>query len=105
MYGKTAPSAPDFDDMVFGMKLEFAADSIVFCYGSRFQRSVFVLKDAAGVGQCFIQKKLIKIVSQIVMSNDIFFAAFQGIASKVVIQFMNRIREPRQPLSIFSIIC
>jgi len=49
--------------MVTGVKLEFAADSIVFCYGSRFQRTVLVLKDAAGVGQWFIQKKPIKIVS------------------------------------------
>ena len=85
MYGKTTPSAADFDDMVIGLKLEFAAYSIVFSYGSSFHRAVFVLKDTAGIGQCFIQKKPIKIVSQVVMGNDIFFAPFQGIALKVVI--------------------
>ena len=61
MDGKTAPSAADFDDMIFGTKLEFSADSIVFCYRSIFQSTIFVLKDATGIGQCFIQKKPIKI--------------------------------------------
>jgi len=82
MNGEPTPAGADFQQVIAGGELEFAADPVVFGDGSTPQGRLRGFKDATGIGQGFIQEQCVKVISQVVVGRYVDLASFLGVLAE-----------------------
>ncbi len=93
-----APAGADLEHVVAGAEVELAADPVVLRDGCLGQRRLLVFEDAAGVGQGFVQKELVELVSQVVVREDVAAASPARVLVERVRELQDRGGEAREPL-------
>ena len=98
MHRKPAPAGADFNHPVTGLQFEHPANPIVFGLRCLFQGALFVLEDAAGIGHGIVEEQTIKIISKVIMSQDVFATSHLRIFPGEMIKFVKRCREAGKAL-------
>lgn len=84
MGGKSTPTATDFEEMIGGLELEFAAKGVVFSGLCGLEGLVGVGEKGGGIGHRGIEPNLVEIVSEIVVFGDVLAGGVEAIGAEGV---------------------
>ena len=82
--GKSAPTAADFEEMIGGLELEFAAKGVVFGGLCGLEGLVGVGEKGGGIGHRGIEPNLVEVVAEIVVFGDVLAGGVEAIGAEDV---------------------